>query len=132
MADEVAEYAVVEGSAEELKKLVGDLLKDGWTPQGGVTVAATQAVDGRIYCAYAQAMVRTTGYRKSLAVTVPLVASGSTGKHVSLPGSETPGAPPEISCPHCHVAIPHPELKDGQNTCAKCGHSFIVEWGGQP
>lgn len=131
MVDEVTDYVIVEGTAEELKTLVGDLLKDGWIPHGGVAMASAQPGNGALECVFAQAMVRVSGYRKSLAVTVPLVAPGSTGPTatatVAMPGA--PSADSVIACPHCRIAIPMQQLKNGKNKCQKCQREFMVEWG---
>ena len=130
MDGEISEYLILEGTANELKALVDDRLTEGWVPLGGVAVAANRSALGELECVFAQAMVRSAAYRKSLAVTVPLVATNDTSltATVSIPTSAASDS--VVACPHCHVAIPIKDLRDGSNTCQKCRREFVVEWGG--
>jgi hypothetical protein len=141
VADEVTDYVIVEGSAQELKRKVAEMIKDGWLPFGGVSATGLpqDAAGERVY---AQAMVKVAGFRKSRAVTVPLVATSTlaapaaSAAPAALAAPAAPAAPApappdnaEVACPHCRTPISTAQIKNGDNTCRKCKRRFVVEWG---
>lgn len=54
----VGEAPVNSGPAADMEAQVRELLKEGWEPQGGVTVDTRRRADGSVYCACLQVMVK--------------------------------------------------------------------------
>ena len=130
MDDGISEYKVLKGTADELQAMVSDQLGEGWLPLGGVAAAANFSAQGEIQYVFAQAMVRAGGHKRSLAVTVPIVATHDEDPAAadSHAGANISG--PVVKCPLCHAAIVAELLRDGLNTCTKCHREIMVEWGG--
>ena len=108
MDENIIDYTLLQGSSEELIRLVKAKISQGWVPIGGIAVAANRPTIGRLDCTYIQAMVRHNNDERS---AIP----------PSLPISE-----PSVPCPHCNANIGVSGIKTGKNTCPTCKGDFTA------